>query len=66
MRKVISNTTPLLSLLKLDKLYLLRDLYEVVSIPQAVFLEIEAGREKPFYRNLREISKALKLAGEAE
>jgi predicted nucleic acid-binding protein len=55
MRKVISNTTPLISLLKIDKLDLLRDLYGVVSIPQAVFLEIEAGKEKPYYRNLREI-----------
>jgi len=55
MRKVISNTTPLLSLLKIDKLNLLRDLYGVVLIPKAVFLEIEAGREKPYYKNLREM-----------
>jgi len=55
MRKVISNTTPLLSLMKIDKLDLLRDLYGVVSIPQAVLFEIEAGKEKPYYKNLREI-----------
>ncbi|MDP2335863.1 MAG: DUF3368 domain-containing protein [Bacteroidota bacterium] len=54
MLKVISNTTPLLSLLKIDKLDLLRDLYGIVSIPQAVFLEIEAGKEKPYYRDLSE------------
>ena len=54
MLKVISNTTPLLSLLKIDKLDLLKDLYGIVSIPLAVFLEIEAGKEKPYYSDLTE------------
>lgn len=55
MRKVISNTTPLLSLMKVNKLELLRDLFGVIIIPQAVFFEIEEGKEKLYYRNLAEI-----------
>jgi len=53
MRKVISNTTPIISLMKIDKLYLLKDLYQRIIIPYAVFEEIENGKEKPFYQNLR-------------
>ena len=52
MRKIISNTTPILSLLKIDKLELLKELYGVVIIPFAVYLEIEEGKEKPFYQDL--------------
>jgi len=37
MRKVVSNTTPLISLLKLSKLELLKELYKEISIPFAVF-----------------------------
>ncbi|GHT48413.1 DUF3368 domain-containing protein [Bacteroidia bacterium] len=55
MRKVISNTTPILSLLKIDKLYILKELYETVSIPEAVFYEIETGKDKEFYTDLSEI-----------
>jgi predicted nucleic acid-binding protein len=56
MRKVISNTTPVLSLLKIDKLNLLKELYGQISIPQAVFDEIETGKDKEFYTDLREIT----------
>ena len=55
MRKVISNTTPILSLLKIDKLNILYELYGSVSIPQAVFDEIESGNEKEFYTDLSKI-----------
>jgi predicted nucleic acid-binding protein len=55
MRKVVSNTTPVLSLLKLNKLSLLRDLYDEVIIPEAVFKEIENGKEKPYYEDLSKI-----------
>jgi len=52
MRKIISNTTPILSLLKIDKLELLKELYGVVIVPFAVCLEIEEGKGKPFYQDL--------------
>ncbi len=56
MRKVITNTTPILSLLKIDKLSLLKELYGEVVIPFAVFQEIEAGRHKPYYQNVNQVS----------
>ncbi|MCD4772326.1 MAG: DUF3368 domain-containing protein [Bacteroidales bacterium] len=52
MRKIISNTTPILSLLKIDKLELLKEIYGMVIIPRAVFQEIEKGKDKPYYQNL--------------
>jgi predicted nucleic acid-binding protein len=55
MRKVISNTTPILSLLKIGKLDLLRSLYENVSIPEAVYAEIEKGKDRDFYVDLDKI-----------
>jgi predicted nucleic acid-binding protein len=55
MLKVVSNTTPLLSLLKIGKLNLLRELYDHISIPLAVYNEIEAGKDKDFYIDLRGI-----------
>ena len=54
MPKVVSNTTPIISLLKIGKLEILRDLYEEVYIPQEVFNEIEAGKHKKNYLNLLE------------
>jgi predicted nucleic acid-binding protein len=53
MRKVVSNTTPILSLLKIEKLNLLKELYGTVYIPYAVFREIETGKDKEFYINLK-------------
>jgi predicted nucleic acid-binding protein len=52
MLKVISNTTPIISFLKIDKLFLLEKLYQQVIIPSAVFEEIENGKDKPFYKDL--------------
>ncbi|MDR2622515.1 MAG: hypothetical protein LBC48_08060 [Dysgonamonadaceae bacterium] len=46
MLKVFSNTMPLISLLKIGKLEILRDLYGEILVPQAVFDEIEAGKTK--------------------
>ncbi|MDR1786203.1 MAG: DUF3368 domain-containing protein [Spirochaetaceae bacterium] len=51
MRKVVSNTTPLISLLKIGKLDLLRLLYGNIFIPYAVYQEIEAGKDS-FYTDL--------------
>lgn len=53
MRKIVSNTTPILSLLKINKLILLEKLYERIIIPTAVYHEIEKGKEKPYYIDLK-------------
>jgi predicted nucleic acid-binding protein len=52
MPKVVSNTTPLISFLKIGKLEILRDLYGEILVPQAVFNEIEAGKTKEFYTDI--------------
>jgi predicted nucleic acid-binding protein len=53
MRKVVSNTTPLISSLKIGHLHLLESLYSKVIIPQAVWQEIEQGREWFYYIDLQ-------------
>jgi predicted nucleic acid-binding protein len=55
MPKVVSNTTPIISLLKIGKLEILKDLYKEIYIPQEVFSEIEAGKHKKYYLNLLEL-----------
>src|SRR5665647_75889 len=52
MPKVVSNTTPIISLLKISKIYILKDLYSEIIIPQAFFNEIEEGKNKEYYQNL--------------
>lgn len=66
MLKVVSNTTPLISLLKLGRLDVLMELYQEILIPTAVFEEIEAGKNKSFYRNLSNIDwvKIIKIENE--
>lgn len=55
MPKVVSNTTPIISLVKIGKLNLLKELYGVISIPNAVYKELEKGKEKPFYHDIKKI-----------
>ena len=55
MPKVVSNTTPIISLLKIDKLQILKDLYDEIFISQEVFNEIEAGKNKEYYTDLSKI-----------
>jgi predicted nucleic acid-binding protein len=55
MPKIVSNTTPIISLLKIGKLQILKDLYETIFIPQEVYNEIEVGKDKKFYTNLSKI-----------
>jgi len=55
MRRIISNTTPILSLLKIDMLDLLHKMYSKVIIPKAVFEEIENGKDKSYYVDLSNI-----------
>jgi len=46
MHKVISNTTPILSFIKLNRLDILRDIYKEIIIPEAVYEELEKGKHK--------------------
>lgn len=55
MPEVVSNTTPIISLLKLSRLDLLEKLYSQISIPNAVYQEIEAGKNKKYYQDLSKI-----------
>ena len=55
MPKVVSNTTPIISLLKIGELQILKDLYKEIYIPQEVYNEIEAGKSKEFYVDLSKI-----------
>jgi predicted nucleic acid-binding protein len=52
MLNIVSNTTPLISLLKLSKLDILKVLYGRINIPNAVFQEVEAGKNKDYYKDL--------------
>lgn len=56
MHKIVSNTTPIISLLKLKRLDLLKKLYGEIIIPYAVFREIEAGKAKDYYQDLSKIN----------
>lgn len=42
---VVSDTTPLISLLKINHLELLEELYNTVIIPRAVFSELTSNKE---------------------
>lgn len=55
MLKVVSNTTPIISLLKLSKLEILKDLYAEILIPEAVYIEIETGKNKAYYQDLKKL-----------
>ena len=52
MLKIISNTTPLISFLKIGQLELLREIYNTIIIPEAVFVEVEKGKYKPYYMDI--------------
>lgn len=52
MHKVVSNTTPIIALLKINKLSILKELYRTIYIPYAVYSEIEEGKNKFYYRDL--------------
>lgn len=55
MLKVVLDTTPIIALLKLSRLDILKALYGEVSVPHAVFQEIEAGKHKRYYQDLSKI-----------
>lgn len=52
---VISNTTPLITLMGLGELRLLKHFYTKVIIPQAVYEEVEQGRSRSAYQPVAEI-----------
>lgn len=52
MPKIVSNTTPIISLLKIGKLIILKKLYTKIIVPQEVYNEIENGKEKEYYTDL--------------
>ncbi len=51
MPKVVSNTTPILSFIKLNRLDILKTIYKEITIPEAVYKELEEGRHK-YYLNI--------------
>lgn len=53
MLKIVCNTTPIVSLLKIGQLPLLEALYSNVIIPEAVWREIEAGKGGAYYTDLK-------------
>lgn len=53
MRKVVSNTTPILSLLKINQLHLFEALYGHVYVPFSVLEEIEAGKNGTWYTDIK-------------
>ena len=57
MRKIISNTTPIITLLTISRLELLRDIYGKIIIPDGVFQEIEEDNSKNFYKDLSQIDQ---------
>ncbi len=52
MRKIVSNTTPIITLLTISKLELLQQIYGQIFIPKGVYEEIEQGKDKQFYADL--------------
>ncbi len=53
--RVISNTTPIITLLGIGKLEILKDLYTQIIIPEAVAEEIELGKDKEAYIDLKNL-----------
>lgn len=49
---VVADAGPLISLAKIARLQLLRELYDRVIVPEAVFGELEVSRLRPGYRQL--------------
>jgi len=55
MRKIVSNTTPIITLLTISKLELLQQIYGKIIIPKGVYEEIEQGKDKVFYTDLSKL-----------
>ncbi len=55
-RIIVSNTTPIITLVGVGKFELLQQLYGEVIVPESVYQEIEAGKYKSFYADLKQFS----------
>jgi predicted nucleic acid-binding protein len=55
-KKVVSNTTPILALLRIEKLDLLKELYGTILVPEAVYNEIETGKYTGVYTDLTHVN----------
>ncbi|MCU0445278.1 MAG: DUF3368 domain-containing protein [Microscillaceae bacterium] len=55
MLKVISNTTPIITFLGWKRLDILQKLYQQIIIPTGVLEEIETGKAKDFYTDLKQL-----------
>lgn len=52
MHRVVSNTNPIISLLKIGKLHLVKELYDEIYIPGGVLSELDAGKDKAFLQGI--------------
>jgi predicted nucleic acid-binding protein len=52
---VITNTTPIVTLLGIGQLELLKNLYGQIIIPESVAKEVEQGKGKRFYADLSQL-----------
>lgn len=60
---VVSDSTILMGLAKIEKIALLRSLFQVVYIPEAVFQEVtEAGEQRPGAQEVKESEWIIKKA----
>ncbi len=57
MRKVVSNTTPLIALADIGQLELLHKLYDEVLVPEAVFNEVESEPARTIVLNAEWIKR---------
>jgi predicted nucleic acid-binding protein len=52
---VVSDITPIINLIKIDRLDILEKLYGTIFIPLLVYNEFEEGKKKEFYLNLKRV-----------
>ena len=60
---VISDTSPIIYFSKIDKMNILRNLYSILYIPNAVWEELiypDANKNEIFFKEIEQISKARK------
>mgnify|MGYP006922166976 FL=1 len=50
---VVSDTTPIISLMKIERLYLMKQLFDEVKLPEAVYMELVSNRQ--FEKERRQI-----------
>jgi len=52
---VVTNSTPIISLAKIDKLHLLRDIFSKIYVPNAVYKEVAVkGKDRPGSKEIKE------------